>query len=111
MRFAFAGEEYPWDGKITVREAISIQKNTGGLGVNQIDAELARGNPEAIAAWMLVVMQRAGKAVRWEDIQNLDVRSYRAIPDEVEQRDETSGKAPDPTPAGTTHGGDEAPTL
>jgi len=102
LKFKIEDEEYAFDGKLTVKEAMILQ-DKAGCGVNEADVELRRGNPYAIAAWMWILMRRAGKVIRWEDMLNLDIRTYDVVPDETEEpTTEATGTPPDPTQTGGT---------
>lgn len=110
MRFALGGKEYEFDETLSVKEAILLFEKTG-LGVNEFDVALRKGNPLAIAAWILMLMQRSRVVARWEDVLELDIRTWKVIVDPVEVGESDAAEeadaakvAPDPTRAGTTPG-------
>lgn len=81
MKFKIEGREYEFDGTLKVKEAMVLQ-DRAGCGLNEADAALHRGNPYAIAAWMFILKQRAKEVVRWEDMLELDARTFVIVPDE-----------------------------
>lgn len=103
MKFGFEDREYDFDATLTVEEAMILQDRSG-LGVNEVDEALTKGNPYAIAAWMFILKRRAGEAIRWQDMLKLDIRTYRVIPDEAPAPGAVDSAAsggetkPDPTP-------------
>lgn len=111
MRFKIEDREYEYDATLTVEEAMFLQDKTG-LGMNECDAAITKGNPYAIAAWMMILMKRAGVVVRWQDMLKLDIRTFRIIRDDPDDPDEDNAESdgnqqgegePDPTqPDGTT---------
>lgn len=104
MKFKLEDRIYDFDGTLTVKEAIFLQEKTG-LGVNEIDLALAKGNPLAIASWMYTLKRRAGEAVRWQDMLDVNIRTYEVIPDELpdEEAEPATDERPDPTQStGTT---------
>lgn len=100
MKFGFEDREYEFDGNLTVEEAIFLQEKTG-LGINEVDQALFKGNPLAIAAWIYTLKRRAGEAVKWTDMLKMNVRSWKVIPDEPsdEERQLSDAPSPDPTQA------------
>jgi hypothetical protein len=105
LKFAFGDREYAYDATLTVEEAMLLQ-DKAGLGVNEVDAALAKGNPYAIAAFMLVLMRRAGVVLRWQDVLTMDIRTFQIIPDDANVDTEAEaapgGPAQDPTGTGPT---------
>jgi len=113
VRFGLGGREYEYDSTLTVGEAMVMQ-DKAGIGVNEIDEALRKGNPYAIAAWMFILMRRAGTVISWQDMQELDIRTYAVIPDPLaepsEEDADNTGAAPDPTRAGMSQSTDTAAT-
>lgn len=96
MRYTIEGEEYEFDAKVTVEEAMLIQ-DKANLGLSEFDPALRKGNPYAIAALILILKKRAGEAVRWQDLMGLDLLTFAIVPEPVE---EEPGKPAAPTTSG-----------
>lgn len=111
MKFKLDGREYEHDGTLTVEEAMLLQDKTG-LGMNEVDAAINRGNPYAIAAWMMILKKRAGEVITWQNMMKLDIRTFEIVRDEEPAEQEGAQElAPDPTqPAGTTPESDTTAT-
>lgn len=100
MRFLVEGKEYAYDGKLRLKDAMFIHEKSG-VGIGRLNHELLiEGHPQVIAAWVFLLKRQAGEAVRWEDIERIDISDFRPLPDPVEETEhaeaEPSG-APDPT--------------
>lgn len=106
MKFGIDGREYEYDGKLTVKDGMFLFEKAK-IGMTKLnDAIIIEGNPIAIAAWMFILKRRAGEAVRWDDMLELDLHTFKVIPDVAEpDKDEDKGgaEASDPTsPNGKT---------
>lgn len=112
MKFKIEGREYDYDETLTVEEAMLLQDKTG-LGMNECDAAITKGNPYAIAAWMMILMKRTGLVVRWQDMLKLDIRTFQIVRDDeaADSEGDVTSEAPDPTqPGGTTPESDTSST-
>jgi hypothetical protein len=115
MRFTIEGREYDFDRKMEVEEAMVFQ-DKAGLGMNEIDEALNRGNPYVTVTLIYLAKKRAGEAVRWQDLMKLDLNTFKVLPPQPDPGDE--GDVPgvpeqraDPTlPDGTTQSGDTTAT-
>jgi len=101
-KFAIEGKEYEYDGKISVKDSMFIfEKSKVGIAEFQY-AIFGQGNPFAIAAWVYLLKRRAGEAVQWEDILELDLRTFEFIEDPEDPAKDSEGdsaeeETPDPT--------------
>ncbi|WP_027930693.1 hypothetical protein [Amycolatopsis thermoflava] len=109
-KFAIEDKEYDYDGKISVKDSMFIfEKSKVGIAEFQY-AIFGQGNPFAIAAWVYILKRRAGEAVQWDDVLELDLRTFRFIEDEEEPKPPTDeepkkeGEA-DPTSPPSRSGG------
>lgn len=116
MKFLIGDREYEYDGKITVADAMFIHEKSG-IGIAGLNRALlgdgtqaGDGNPHAIAAWCFLLKRRAGEAVRYDDMLQIDITNYRLVPDEVpsaptqkDAAEKLADDAADPTsPTGKT---------
>lgn len=73
IRFKINGEPYEYDDStLSVKEARIIKKNTG-LGLVSWAKGLSEGDPDALVALVWIAKTRAGEAVRWQDLDDLDL--------------------------------------
>jgi hypothetical protein len=86
VKYRFEGQDYTYDKKLTVAEAMFIFEKSG-LGITQIHPALLQGHPGGIAAWMYTLMRRAGKTVKWDDVLKMDIATFELIPDGQELRE------------------------
>ncbi len=101
MKWLIEGKEYSYDGKLTVKDARFIHEKSG-VGAGRLNHELfIEGHPNVIAAWIFLLKRQAGEAVRWEDIDRIDITDFRPLPDQVDEPTENEPEeatiAPDPT--------------
>jgi hypothetical protein len=89
VKFLIGDKEYEYDGKITVADAMFIHEKSG-VGIAGLNRALlgdgtraGDGNPHAIAAWCFLLKRRAGEAVRYDDMLQLDITNYHLVPDDV----------------------------
>lgn len=82
MRFRIGEDVYEWDDTtLTVAEARVIKKNTG-MGLRSFTNGLNDVDPDAIAAMIFLARRRKGEAVRWQDMDDIDLGSFDMLPDE-----------------------------
>lgn len=108
-KFAIEDKEYDYDGKISVKDSMFIyEKSKVGIAEFQY-AIFGEGNPFAIAAWVYILKRRAGEAVQWDDVLDLDLRTFKFIEDEVEPKppteEESEVSEADPTTPPSRSGG------
>lgn len=106
-KWMIEGREYEYDGKILLSDSMFIHEKSG-VGVAGINRALLGdgtqpndSNPHAIAAWCFLLKRRAGEAVRYDDMRNIDISTFRPVfeekPSEDEPAEKTPGEAADPT--------------
>lgn len=107
-KWMIEGREYEYDGKILLSDSMFIHEKSG-IGVTGINRALlgdgtqpGDGNPHAIAAWCFLLKRRAGEAVRYDDMRNIDISTFRPVfeekqTEEDEPAEKPAGEAADPT--------------
>jgi hypothetical protein len=103
MRYTIEDEEYEFDGEFTLEEA-ELFYDLAKIGMNELNGELRKGNPYAQRVFMFVIMKRAGKKIRLEDVRKLNVSSWQVIPDEAPESGDDDA-APESTKDPTQSGG------
>ena len=103
MKFRIEGEDYDFDDStLTVKEARVIKKHTG-MGLRSFAEASKDGDPDAIVAIVYLSKRRANEAVRWEDLDNLDLAKMETIDETVKQDEPEDADVPDPIwPSGET---------
>jgi hypothetical protein len=77
INFKLSGEPYEYDDStLSVKEARVIKKNTG-MGLVSWARGLADGDPDAMVALVWLAKTRAGEAIRWQDLDDLDLASIQ----------------------------------
>jgi len=75
IKFKLDGETYEYDDtSLSVKEARIIKKNAG-MGLVSWARGLADGDPDALVAMVWLAKTRAGEAIRWQDLDDLDLAS------------------------------------
>jgi hypothetical protein len=75
IRFKLNGVPYEYDDStLTVKEARVIKKNAG-FGLVTWAKGLSEGDPDALVALVWIAKTRAGEAIRWQDLDDLDLVS------------------------------------
>lgn len=80
-RFKIEDREYDFDGEYTAAEAM-LYFDKAGIGLNELNAALERGNPYVLVTLMYILKTRAGEKVRWQDLMHLPVSAFSSIPDD-----------------------------
>lgn len=102
QKFWIEDREYEFDGDYTVEESMLFYDKCG-VGMTELNAAFQRGNPYAAATLMYILKKRAGEAVRWQDMLKYKNSDFGLVEDDVPEREEPAGEAPDPTQlTGTT---------
>lgn len=70
MRWNVGDEQFDYDGLLTVKDLI-LFKQKADLGLREIDPALQRGDIHALMCLTYVLQRRAGRAVTWDDMMNL----------------------------------------
>ena len=79
IKFRMGGESYEYDDTtLTVKEARIIKKNAG-FGLVTWAKGLSEGDPDALVAMVWIAKTRAGEAVRWQDLDDMDLASLDII--------------------------------
>lgn len=65
-------EKYAIPDKMKLKEARLI-KQISGVGMAEIGTALERGDPDLLAALVLIVMRRSGRRIELEQVDELDV--------------------------------------
>jgi len=108
MKIRVEGADYEFDDStLLVEEARLIKKYTG-MGLKSFTEASKDGDPDALVAIVYLAKRRAGEAIRWQDLDNLDLAKLEAIDETIRdasQPHEAPGAddAADPTwPTGET---------
>lgn len=102
MRFEIEGKEYEWDNeRLTVGEARFLKEKTG-MGILQWNNGLLARDGDAEAALIYFAKRRAGEAVRWQDLEDLNLLTLVIYPADQPAADEGEAKPErrDPTSTG-----------
>lgn len=72
MHIVIEGRKYEFPEKLKLGE-IRLIKQIADVGMNQMMGALEAGDPNVVAALVLIVMRRAGKRVELEELDELDI--------------------------------------
>lgn len=73
MKFKVNGEQYFLDiNRFPLKDAMMIKKVTG-LTLGSLMSGIQEGDGESLAALVFLAKRRNKEAVRWEDLQDLDL--------------------------------------
>lgn len=100
INFGLGGTEYEYDDTtMTVAEARIIKKHTA-MGLRSWALGLQDMDPDALVGLVFLAKRRAGEAVRWQDLDNLDIAAISLVAAE----DDTDADPPAPatTPSSTS---------
>lgn len=120
LKFKFEDREYVWKEEWTVRDAKFLKEKSGATITTVIDY-MDRRDPETVQAAVFLHKRANQEVVRFEDLADANIASFRWIfanteqcgscngrgvvptktpePEEAEEKPE---EAPDPTPPGKT---------
>lgn len=97
-----SGRRYEIPDKMKLGEA-RLMKQIAGVGMAEIETALEKGDPDLVAALVLIVMRRAGRRVTLEQLDDLDITeiNFESDPEQSAVEGEASS-VPPPVPAPTT---------
>lgn len=102
MKFRIEGEDLEFEeDTLTVAEARLIKKHTG-MGLKSFAEGSKDGDPDALVAIVFLAKRRAGQAVRWQDLDSLDLAKLEAISESVDESPGTDVADPPIWPTGET---------
>lgn len=92
MKFSIGdGPEYEFDETTLLVSEARLIKAHAGMGLKAFGEALEGGDPDALAAMLLIARRRAGEAVRWEDLGSVDLGKLNVVDENTE------GESEDPT--------------
>jgi hypothetical protein len=110
MKFRIEGDDYEFqEDTLTVAEARLIKKHTG-MGLKSFVEGSKDGDPDSLAAVVFLAKRRAGEAVRWQDLDSLDLAKLEAIDETIAEEPERVDAADPIWPSGQTPT-DESPNT
>lgn len=104
MKFSIEGKVYEWSGKFTLTDAFFL-KEKAHLTVLQFGPAIEHGDPHAVGVLVYLAKRRAGEAVRWEDLGELEITSFDLVPEEEVEENPTGTtveESPSSKPDGRT---------
>jgi hypothetical protein len=127
MKFVFEDREYDFKESWSTRDAIFLKKESGATITTVMDY-LNRRDPETVQAVVFLHKRANQEVVRFEDLMDANIASFRWILPNTEQcktcdgrgmvlvaspelEEETSEEAADPTPPGKTRKGGTSKTV
>lgn len=105
-------KEYEFeDDKLLVKDARLIKKLTG-MGLKSFSEGIKDGDPDALCAMVFLAKRKAGEAVQWKDLDELDLATIQSLDDENEEEEEGDKAASaDPTVTGESTPESEPGTI
>lgn len=105
MKFRVDGESYNFDeDRLLVSEARVIKKQAG-MGLTEWSEGLQNGDPDAIVSMIYLAKKRSGEAVRWSDLDDINIAAI-----EMDDEDAESQGEDDPKPDSPPAEGEETPS-
>lgn len=99
IKFKLGDTVYEYDdSQMSVKEARLIKKHTS-MGLKSWSLGLQDMDPDALVGLILLAKQRAGEAVRWQDLDNLNVNDITIVGDDEDLPAETPEDADVAPPA------------
>ena len=103
INFKVGESEYAYDdASMTVAEARLIKKHSG-FGLKSWAMGLQDMDPDALVGLVFLAKRRAGEAVRWQDLDNLDIAAIAL--GTVEDDEEADADPPAPAPTTRSNAG------
>jgi hypothetical protein len=91
--------QYVFDWQMTVREAMFVQEKAH-VSPRDLWPALDRQDPSGVAAFVYIVKRRAGELVKWEDMLDLNLLSFKTLgTEEDEPEADSKNEAVDPPQA------------
>lgn len=82
IKFGLGDSSYEYDDtSMTVAEARIIKKHAG-MGLRSWALGLQDMDPDALVGLVFLAKRRAGEAVRWQDLDNLDIAAISLVAEE-----------------------------
>ncbi len=101
IKFGLGDTTYEYDdGTMTVAEARFIKKYAG-MGLRSWALALQDMDPDALVGLVFLAKRRAGEAVRWQDLDTLDIAAI-SLSAEAEDGDDADPPAPTTTRSSTS---------
>lgn len=99
IRFTLDGQDYEFEPRMSVKEARMIKRFTKGMGVSDLLRGIPKGDPDSWCAMVFLAKRRAGEAVSWQQLEELDLMQLMeesgADEEEYRQRMIEAGYNPD----------------
>lgn len=98
LNFEIEERKYSFDWEMTIREAMFVQEKAH-VSPRDLWPALDRQDPAAVAAFVFIVKKRAGEVMKWEDILELNLLSFKTLGTEDEPEADSENEVADPPPA------------
>lgn len=100
IKFGLGDTEYEYDDTtMTVAEARIIKKHTA-MGLRSWAMGLQDMDPDALVGLVFLAKRRSGEAVRWQDLDSMDIAAISIVP--AEDEDDADPPAPATTLSSTS---------
>lgn len=100
IKFGLGGTEYEYDDTtMTVAEARIIKKHTA-MGLRSWAMGLQDMDPDALVGLVFLAKRRSGEAVRWQDLDSMDIAAISIVA--AEDVDDADPPAPATTRSSTS---------
>lgn len=99
IKFELGGTRYEYDDSMmTVKEARVIKEHTK-MGLRSWALGLQDMDVDAIVGLVFIAKRRAGEAIRWQDLDNLNVNDINIVEDDGDEDAAADADAAPPEPA------------
>lgn len=110
IKFELGGTTYEYDDTtMAVKEARLIKKHTG-MGLRSWALGLQDMDVDALVAMVFLAKRRAGEALRWEDLDNLNINDISIVEDISEPETEGDDAVPPASRARRSSTGGKTPS-
>lgn len=102
IKFGVGGTNYEYDDStMTVAEARIIKKHTN-MGLRSWAIGLQDMDPDALVGLVFIAKRRAGEAIRWQDLDDLDIAAIELVAEEAVDAAPPARKTSRSSTSGTT---------
>jgi hypothetical protein len=102
IKFDLVGTTYEYDDtSMTVSEARILKKHAG-YGLRSWALALQDMDPDALVGLVFLAKRRAGEAVRWQDLDNLDIAKIGILDSDEDAEKGDDASPPETTPSSTS---------
>lgn len=82
IKFGLGDSQYEYDDTSMTVAELRIIKKHAGMGLRSWALGLQDMDPDALVGLVFLAKRRAGEAVRWQDLDNLDIAKIALVAEE-----------------------------